>query len=192
VTSRSVAFLVVTAAATLSVAGAATLRTIDIDRDDGVYSLHAETFLAASPEDIFEVLLDYDRFSRISRVYKEHAYLAPDTDGTPIVYTRMEGCLLFYCLSMRRVERLEVKRPGHIRTVTMPERSDFKRSSSEWVLEPEAGGTRMTYSLIMEPDFWVTPVIGPWYLKRTLQRGGGNAINRIERLAQAVAAGDGN
>jgi hypothetical protein len=192
VISRSDAFLLVTAAATLSVAGAATLRTIDIDRDDGVYSLHAETFLAASPEDIFEVLLDYDRFSRISGVYKEHGYLAPDTDGTPIVYTRMEGCLLFYCLSMRRVERLEVKRPGHIRTVTMPERSDFKRSSSEWVLEPEAGGTRMTYSLIMEPDFWVPPVIGPWYLKRTLQRGGGNAINRIERLAQAVAAGDGN
>jgi hypothetical protein len=74
----------------------------------------------------------------------------------------------------------------------MPEQSDFKRSSSEWVLEPEAGGTRMTYSLTMEPDFWVPPVIGPWYLKRTLQRGGGNAINRIERLAQAVAAGDGN
>ena len=36
------------------------------------------------------------------------------------------------------------------------------------------------------PDFFVPPVIGPWYLKRTLRRGGGEAIDRIERLAQAV------
>jgi hypothetical protein len=37
----------------------------------------------------------------------------------------------------------------------------------------------------MEPDFWVPPVVGPWFLKRTLMRGGTRAINRIERIANA-------
>jgi hypothetical protein len=85
---------------------------------------------------------------------------------------------------MTRVERLEVNEPTHIRTVTLPEQSDFKYSVSEWFIEADEGGSRMTYVLEMEPDFWVPPVIGPWYLKRTLLRGGGAAIDRIERLAR--------
>lgn len=179
----SFALVAVAGASLASLVLAAQIREIEIDRDSGRYSLYAETFLAAAPDDIFAVLLDYENFNRISSVYKEYGYLEPLADGTPIVFTRMEGCLLFYCVSMRRVERVEIAQPGRIRTVTIPEQSDFKFSVSEWTLEPDDDGTRMTYSLEMEPDFWVPPVIGPWYLKRTLERGGTNAINRIERLA---------
>ena len=167
-------------------ASTATIESIDVDRQGETYSLHAETVLDASPAAIFAVLLDYERFGRISRVYKEYGYLDPAPDGTPIVLTRMEGCLMFYCKSMKRVERLETKEPGHIRTVTLPEQSDFKRSVSEWFLVQDTLGTRMIYTLEMVPDFWVPPVIGPWYLKRTLKQGGGAAIDRIERLAQDV------
>ena len=165
-------------------ASTATIESIDIAHEGRMYSLHAETLLDASPEAISAVLLDYERFGRISSVYKEYGYLDPLPDGTPVVYTRMEGCLLFYCKSMTRVERLEAASPGHIRTVTLPDRSDFKHSISEWILKQEASGTRMIYTLEMEPDFFVPPLIGPPILKRTLRRGGGDAIDRIERLAQ--------
>jgi hypothetical protein len=131
------------------------------------------------------VLLDYDdnAFQRISSVYKESAYLEPASDGAPIVYTLMEGCLLWHCLSMKRVERLELREPNWIKSYTLPEQSNFKYSTSEWLLEPHEGGTKMTYRLEMEPDFFVPPVIGPWYLKRVLSTGGVRAVNRIERLA---------
>lgn len=174
-----------------SLVWAAQIHKLDIERDSGRYSLYADTFLDAPPDEIFDVLLDYERFNRISGVYKEFGYLEPAADGTPIVFTRMEGCLMrIYCVSMRRTERLEAERPGHIRTVTLPEQSDFKYSESEWTLEPQGAGTRMIYELVMEPDFWVPPVIGPWYLKRTLSRGGARAIARIERIASAAAAGN--
>ena len=178
--------LLVTAGAVTGLASSATLRTIDVTRKHGVYSLHADTFLAATPEAIYEVLLDYEHFNRISRIYKEHRYLDPAPDGTPMIYTRMEGCLLFYCKSMRRVERVQTVEPAFIRTDALPEQSDFKKSYSEWQLEPEPGGTRMIYTLVMEPDFFVPPVIGPWLLQRTLETGGSRTIQRIERLAQAV------
>lgn len=167
-------------------ASTATIESIDVDHKGGTYSLHAETLLDASPEAITAVLLDYDRFGRISSVYKEYGYLDPLPDGTPVVFTRMEGCLLFYCKSMTRVERLEAASTEHIRTVALPDRSDFKRSISEWTFKQEAAGTRMIYTLEMEPDFFVPPLIGPPILKRTLRRGGGDAVDRIERLAQAV------
>lgn len=176
------------AIASASLAWSATIRELDVSRDHDTYVLTAETYLEATPSEIFEVLMDYDRFDRISSVYKEHGYLEPDDDGTPIIYTRMEGCLLFYCKSMRRVERLEAERPTHIRTVTLPEQSDFKYSTSEWTLKREGTGTRMTYELVMVPDFDVPPLIGPWVLKHTLKQGGAHAIDRIERLAQNVSA----
>jgi hypothetical protein len=170
-------------------ASTATIESIDVEHAHGVYSLHAETRLTASPEAIQAVLTDYDRFGRISSVYKEYGYLEPQPDGTPTFFTRMEGCLIkFFCKSMTRVELLEVNTPHHIRTVTLPDESDFKHSISEWFIEEDEAGTRMVYTLEMEPDFWVPPLIGPAYLKRTLLRGGGRAVDRIERLALAEEA----
>ena len=177
-----------------SLTWAATIDSLDITRKRSRYELIADAQLDASPEAIYAVLVDYDdnRFGRISSVYKESRYMEPASDGTPIVYTLMEGCLLFYCLSMSRVERLETEAPYRIKSVTLPEQSNFKYSTSEWLLEPFVGGTKMMYRLEMEPDFWVPPVIGPWYLKRTLSQGGVRAVTRIERLARDLDAATAN
>jgi hypothetical protein len=166
----------------------ATLDSLEITRKDGRYELRADSFLAASPADIYEVLLEYedDKFQRISSVYKESRYLDPAPDGTPMVYTLMEGCIVFYCLSMRRTERLETEEFKYIRTLTVPEESDFKYSHSEWIFAPEQGGTRMQYNLVMEPDFFVPPIVGPFVLKRILRSGGTRVISRIEQMALGV------
>ena len=184
------AFALLAATATATLAYAASIDSLDVSKKKGRYKLVADAHLAATPESIYAVLLDYDdnAFQRISSVYKESAYLEPAPDGAPIVYTLMEGCLLWHCLSMKRVERLELREPNWIKSYTLPEQSNFKYSTSEWLLEPHEGGTKMTYRLEMEPDFFVPPVIGPWYLKRVLSTGGVRAVNRIERLALELDA----
>ena len=167
---------------------AATIDGLDVKRQRGRYSLEAEARLAATPESIYAVLTDFDdnRYSRISRAYKESRYLDPAADGTPLVYTRMEGCALWHCMSLERTERLETEAPYWIKSTTLPEGSNFKHSTSEWVLERDGENTKMTYKLEMEPDFFVPPVVGPWYLKRTLTQGGQRAVVRIERLARQL------
>ena len=180
--------LLLTGAALAMPLSAAVIHSLDVDREDGRYELVADTYLEAPAQAIFDVLVDYEdgAFGRISSVYKESDYLAPDEDGTPLVYTRMEGCLMFYCKSMERVERLEADAPNYIRTTAVPEESDFRYSRSEWELESVEGGTKVTYRLVMEPDFWVPPVVGPFVLKRTLMKGGTRAITRIEHLAKGL------
>jgi hypothetical protein len=164
----------------------ATLRSVDVSRREDRYRVVADTLLDASPEAVYKVLLDFDgdRYQRISAIYKESSYLPPDNDGTPLVYTRVEGCLLYYCRSMSRVERLEVVTPQFIRSRTVPERSDFKYALSEWTFAPEGEGTRVTYLMEMEPNFWLPPFVGPWFLKRTLLHGAPAAIEQIEQLAR--------
>jgi hypothetical protein len=171
-----------------ALAAAAAIDGLDVTRQRGRYSLEANARLDATPESVYAVLTDFDdnAYSRISRVYKESRYLEPAADGTPVVYTRMEGCVLWHCMTLERTERLETDPPRWIKSTALPEGSNFKHSTSEWVLEPDGDGTLMRYTLEMEPDFFVPPLIGPWYLKRTLAQGGLRAVTRIERLAREL------
>src|SRR5918993_33990 len=155
-TFRKILLLVAASLSYVSSSVPATLRTVDVSRREDRYRVVADTHLDASPEAIYRVLMDFDddRYQRISEIYKESSYLPPDSDGTPLVYTRVEGCLMRYCRSMRRVERLEVVTPQFIRSRTVPERSDFKYSLSEWTFARDGEGTRVTYVMEMEPDFW--------------------------------------
>lgn len=183
---RKILLLAISSACYVSASMPATLRTIEVSRDEGRYLVVADTHLDAPPEAISKVLLDFDgdRYQRISEIYKESSYLPPDADGTPLVYTRVEGCLMLFCRSMRRVERLEIVTPRFIRSKTVPERSDFKYSLAEWTFEAEGSGTRLVYRMEMEPDFWLPPFVGPWFLRRTLLNGAPAAIDQIEWLAQ--------
>jgi hypothetical protein len=169
----------------VSTAYTASLDSVEVTHESGRFHVVADTFLAASPAAIQAVLLDFedDRYAQISDIYKESDYLEPDGDGTPVVYTLVEGCLLIFCRSMSRVERLEVVSPNFIRSRVVPERSDFKYAMSEWTIEPAGGGTRLVYRMAMEPDFWLPPFVGPLYLRRVLLRGGAAAVERIEALA---------
>ena len=171
-----------------ALAGALTIDELDVTRQRGRYSLEANGHLDATPESIYAVLTDFDdnAYSRILESYKESRYLEPAADGTPVVYTRMEGCALWHCMSLERTERLETKAPYWIKSTVLPESSNFTQSTSEWVLERDGDGTKIIYRLEMEPDFSVPPVIGPWALKRTLSQGGQRAIAGIERLAREL------
>ncbi len=183
---RKILLLALTLVCYPSAPQTATLREVDVSHSRGRFQIVADTHLDASPEAVHKVLLDFDgdRYQRISEIYKESSYLPPDPDGTPLVYTRVEGCLLWYCRSMRRVERLEIVTPELIRSRTVPERSDFKYTLSEWTFAAEGDGTRVTYMMEMEPNFWLPPFVGPWFLKRTLLQGAPSAIEQIELLAQ--------
>lgn len=171
-----------------ALAAAATIEDLDVSKRRGRYELEAYARLDATPESIYSVLTDFDdnAYARISRAYKESRYLPPAPDGTPLVYTRMEGCMLWHCMTLERTERLETKEPQWIKSTALPEKSNFKHATSEWVLERDGDGTLMTYKLELEPDFFVPPIIGPWYLKRTLSQGGLRAVTRIERLARVL------
>jgi len=163
--------------------GAADLRYIEVDRDDDLYTLRSVTWFAASVESLYEVLTDYDLFTKFSSAIVESRNLGPNNEGRPEFFTRMEGCVLLFCKSFIRVGHLRLQPNSEIVAITDPERSDFKRATEHWQLRTEEGGTLLIYEFEMVPDFWIPPVIGPYYLKRALMEGGAHAVDRIEALA---------
>lgn len=162
---------------------AADLRLIEVDRADDVYTMKSVTWFEAGAAALFQVLTDYSLFSEFSSAIVESKNLGTDASGRPEYYTRMEGCVLMFCQSFVRIGHLSLKPIDEIVAVTDPTRSDFKRAEERWQLVPEKEGTLLIYEFEMQPDFWVPPVIGPFYIKRALKSGGERAVERIEALA---------
>jgi hypothetical protein len=171
--------------AALSVnAAAAELRSVEVSMEDGRYHLISETVFEAGQEDIYAVLINYDLFEKFTSAIVESKNVGPDENGRPRFYTRMEGCVLFFCVSFERNGYLILAPEHDIVAVVDPEESDFKYSRERWSLSGEDDSILMVYEFEMEPSFWVPPVIGPYYIKRALRGGSKRAVNRIEALAR--------
>jgi len=166
---------------------AADLRFIEVDREKDRYSLRSVTWFEAAPESLYGVLTDYNLFPKFTSAIVEARNMGPDEEGRPEFYTRMEGCVMFWCQSFVRMGHLRLDPLNEIVAITDPERSNFKLATERWQLRPEQGGTLLIYEFDMEPDFWVPPVVGPFYIKRALRSGGERAAERIEALALGEA-----
>ena len=166
-------------------APAAELRFIEVDRDSdrNLYSLKSISWFETEPAALYHVLTDYEFFHRFTSAITESRNLEPDEQGRPRYFTRMQGCVLLFCKSFIRIGYLELDPISEIVAETNPEESDFERARERWQLIPEGDGTVMIYEFEMVPDFWVPPVIGPYYLKQALKSGGARAVERIEALA---------
>ncbi|MDH4109953.1 MAG: hypothetical protein OEW35_16830 [Gammaproteobacteria bacterium] len=166
------------------VATAADLRDVVVERNEDRYHLRSETWFNASAEELYRVLTNYDLFVKFTSAFVESRNLEPGADGRPRFYTRMEGCVLLFCKSFERHGHLLLQPMREIVAIVDPNKSDFKYSRESWRLVPEGEGTLLIYNFDMVPSFWVPPVIGPYYIKRTLREGGVDAVDRIEALAQ--------
>jgi FtsZ-binding cell division protein ZapB len=135
------------------------------------YRLYSEVQFDASREALYELLIDYEKFEKFTSAIVESSNVEP---------------VLLFCKSFIRNGYLLLTPMTEIVAIADPEESDFKYSRERWQLIPEGEGTLMIYDFEMEPAFWVPPVIGPFFIQRTLRRGANRAVDRIERLALEI------
>ena len=173
-------------AATGQTAQAAEMLSIEVDYEKGIYTMNSEVWFDAKVEQVYEVFRYWDNSTKFSSAIVESRDVEPDAEGRPQFYVRNKGCVLFYCTSFVRQGYVEAERNEVIFAFVDPETSDFHLSNESWRFEKRNGGTVVTYDLEMTPKFWIPPGIGPYLIKRKLRKSGGNAIDRIELIAQAV------
>lgn len=170
-------------------ARAADLLDIKVEREGDRYMLESNIRFNVDQQSLYAVIINYDRFEEMSSIFIDTYNLEPGPDGKPRFYTLMEGCVVIFCKQFERYGHLEITPYDEVIAKIDPETSDFRYSWERWQFTPEEGGTvLMRYQFEMEPGFWVPPVIGPFMIRRTLREGGIEAVDRIERIAQEVAA----
>ena len=162
---------------------AAELRDVVVEKEGDRYHLTSITYFEATQSQLYNVLIDFDKYPLFSSAFVEAENREPDEQGRPQFYTLMEGCALLFCKAYVRVGYLELQPEFDIVAIVDPEQSNFAYSRERWQLIPEGKGTIMIYDFEMEPGFWVPPLIGPYVIKRALRASGSNAVNRIEAVA---------
>ncbi len=167
-------------------AGAAEMRSVEIDRIDGRYIMRSEVRFDASVEAVYSVFANYDLSEQFSGAIVEARNIDAEDGGKPGFYVRNRGCVLFFCKSFERYGYVEREPFKLIRAQVDPERSDFHLSNESWRFTPEGEGTVVTYDLEFEPKFWVPPLIGPYVIKRKFADDGVNAVERIESIAREL------
>lgn len=168
----------------MPVAQAAEMLSVDVQYDDGNYTMNSEVWFDATVEQVFEVFRRWDYSAEFSSAIVESRDGDADELGRPQFFVRNKGCVLFFCKSFVRQGHVELELNEVLWAYTDPERSDFHRSDERWDFVAKDGGTVVEYYLEMKPKFWIPPGIGPYLIKRKLKNDGGQAIDRIERIAQ--------
>jgi hypothetical protein len=169
-------------------ATAAKIEQITVERNGKLINVNASMLIYAPRALVFIALADYDRFSDLSDAYVESRFIEPAADGTPRIYTRVEGCIWFFCRTIERYARLELEPITRIVASVEPELSDADYAREQWDLEPLGKVTRVYYKHDLEPNFWVPPGIGTWAIRRVLEKSATKAADRIEKLAQRISA----
>ncbi len=161
------------------------IRSLDLHKEEDLYVVRAETYIDAPPEGVYGVLVDYEGFHRISSLIDETRFIdRVDDDGEGIVYTRIKGCLLAFCKTIERIERLEVVPHRRIVATVIQDQSDVDYARAVWEVFPEGRGTRLTYDLEVDLGFWIPPVLGPAVIRGLLRSRGQRAALRVEALAR--------
>ena len=186
---RAAALLLLAAAGLLNAAYAAEMRSLSVDYADHRYTMRSEVWFDASVEQVYEVFRRWDLSTQFSSAIVESRDMEADAQGRPQYYIKNKGCVLFFCLTVERQGHIESRPNEVLRAYANPETSDFLLSNEEWTFAEEKGGTVVVYKLLMRPKFWVPPGIGPYFIKRKLKNNGGDAIDRIELIAQRVQPG---
>jgi hypothetical protein len=164
---------------------AAEIEWITVERNKGIFDIRASLFINAPGPEVYAALLEYDQFAELSASYAESYYIEPASNGAPRIYTRIAGCIWFFCRSIERYSQLELQPSWQIISTAEPDLSSAELSIERWTLSAQDGHTRIDYSHEIDTGSWVPPLIGPWMVKKTISTNILDAIGSIEELAQA-------
>lgn len=165
-------------------ASGATMRDLSVGQEGDAYRVRFEAVVDVPPDRVFALLTDYGRLDRLN----PGIVVAERVDAgsrEPRVRTVLEGCVLFFCRRMERVETVQSSNRRLITTRMVPEASDFRSGKTRWELAAVAEGTRVRFRARMVPDFWVPPVIGSWAIERDLRANMRTLVRRLERYGRS-------
>jgi len=168
----------------------------NVTHDAGVYTLTLNAGIDAPINNVRDMLTAYDHLERVNPAVKESSVMYTFGPRSHRVYTRIEACVAFFCKRLLQVWDVKetpggdimativpVKETpgGDIMATIVPEASNFKSGHAYWILREVNGKTRLHFTTVIEPSFWVPPLIGPWLIRNTLRRESLESIENLER-----------
>jgi hypothetical protein len=140
--------------------------------------------VSSSQESIFALLTDYANLTKTSPKLIESKIIRQDGDAT-IVKNIARGCVWFFCKDIINTQRATTIPIKHIQATTIPAGSNLKFGKMVWDIKKVESGTEISYCAEIEPDFFVPPLIGTYFIKNAMLKEAKTFIDSVEKLTSA-------
>ncbi len=159
--------------------------TVEFSNAEGLYVLTLSARLEAPIDAVFSILTDYVRLPELHDTIEESRVVDQPDANTADVFTRIRGCVAFFCRSLTRTERVTSVAPSHIEAVILPETGDFDAGLVRWDMRALGDNvTHVDYVAEIRPRFWVPPLIGPRLLSQAMRKTTGELLEAVEVRAR--------
>jgi hypothetical protein len=154
---------------------------------NGEYQIHLSVRVKGDRATIYRIATDYEQLERLSDIIIESGLIERhDQDGKKIVRRKLltKTCVLFFCFLATLVEDVTEESDGIIRTIIIPEESNFIYGDAEWeILDSDQTHSLIKFNSRFKPDFWIPPLVGPLFIKKMVLYKAQQAIKNIETIA---------
>ncbi|MGH8226681.1 MAG: hypothetical protein ACREU3_02055 [Steroidobacteraceae bacterium] len=176
-------------------AAAASIQRLSVRSASGRYVIHLRAHLGVPAQAAYAVFANLRNLRAINPDVLQATIVGRSASGAVELYTVFQACVLWYCRSIREMQRMRFNprgTGGEITATVVPGSGDLRSGQAQWSFE-DAGGadageaTELESSAVLTPAFHVPPLIGPWLVRRWLRAEAERAVTNIERLARSSA-----
>jgi hypothetical protein len=115
------------------------------------------------------VLTDFKYPARLSEAVTAREVVGQQ-DGIVRVRTEFRDCVVLFCRTMVLLQDVTVS-ANEVRAEVVPDASDFRHGFLRWSIDKAGeGASRVDFEAVMEPDFFVPPIIGGFLLRGALRK----------------------
>jgi hypothetical protein len=145
------------------------------------FYVNIEAQINSSPKLIFAILTNYNNLSNISPKIIESKIIKKEGEDF-IVKTVIKGCILFFCKKITNVQRTAQILEKSITAITIPPKSNLKYGKMTWQIEENKKGVKLKYLAQIEPDFFIPPIVGEYFIKKAMLKEAQNLIRNMDNL----------
>ncbi len=167
---RSRATVLLALSLCVSAAAAGTIELLETTHDNGRYTVSFEVVLDAPRDKVWQIMTDYERLPRVSKIIVETRVLKQEDANRHRVGVTLQACVLIFCKTVKRMVDIEARPQTEILVSEVPDQSDFREGTERWQVTTESPKTRLKYTAEIVPNFFIPPLIGPVVVKYFLRR----------------------
>ncbi len=158
----------------LALVGASSAMALDIDDIDvtkkgRTYKVQITFDVAAPVNRVMAVLTDYRYPDRLNPEVTKREVISRQ-NGITRVRTEFRSCVFLFCKDVVLTQDVTVV-AGTIQAVIVPDESTFRSGNLVWLVSSnDNGGSHIGFEAVMEPDFFVPPLIGGFFVRKRLRQ----------------------
>ncbi len=165
--SRTIVLLLVLVG--VSRAMALDIDDIRITKQGRAYQVQMTFGVTASVNQVMAVLTDYGFPDRLDPEVTKREVISRQ-GGITRVRTEIRGCVFIFCKDIALTQDVTVV-VDNIQADIVPDESDFRSGYFRWsVSSSDNGGSYIGFEAIMEPDFFIPPLIGGFFVRKMLRQ----------------------